>query len=331
MDLSSNQIYIIGAGAIGRALAVFLRLSGRKVTILRASVPEFKTRTEGFQVQMPDGSVREAEATVSGLDAFPVLNGVLVLANKSFGNEQLAGMLKEKAGDCPIVLLQNGLGVEKPFLQHGFREVYRGVLFVTSQLGEGPVITFKPVGPSLIGVERGSTDRLQQVVRLLHTPDFAFKSKANIAHTVWKKAIINCVFNTICPLLEADNGLFHRSDAALGIARRVIDECVGLAHARGVWLTAGDVEQSLLEISRSSDGQLISTLQDIRAGRRTELDTLNFEMVRQAREAGLGAAVRETGFLGELTRLKENSRLKPNPENNSTAATLSIGSTGGQF
>lgn len=309
MDSISDQIYIIGAGAIGKALAVFLQRSGRNVTVFRGSIQERETRTELFQVQMPDGSVHAADVTVSTWDAFPRLNGVLVLANKSFGNEQLAVVLKDKAGESPIVLLQNGLGVEKPFLQQGFPEVYRGVLFVTSQLKEDSTIAFKPVAPSPVGIERGSTDRLEHIVQLLHTPHFAFKTQADIAGTVWKKAVINCVFNTICPLLEVDNGIFYRSGAALDIARRVISECVALANARGIGLAAEDVEQSLLEISRSSDGQLISTLQDIRAGRRTELDTLNFEMVRQAQEAGLAATTRETGFLGELTRLKENTRL----------------------
>ncbi|ACT92012.1 ketopantoate reductase family protein [Dyadobacter fermentans] len=315
MDLTSNHIYIIGAGAIGKALAVFLQLSGRKVTILRGSIPEAETRTELFNVQMPDGSWHEAEVTVSTWQAFPRLSGTLVLTNKSFGNEQLAVALKDKTGHSPIVLLQNGLGVEKPFLKHGFPEMYRCVLFVTSQVGEGSAIAFKPVAPSPIGIERGSHDGLQRIVRLLDTPHFAFKSEADIAGTVWKKAIINCVFNTICPLLDADNGLFHRSSAALAIARRVISECVMLANARGIGLAAGDVVQKLLEISRSSDGQIISTLQDIRAGRRTELDTLNFEMVRQAEALGLSELTRETGLLGELTRLKEDISLKTHPEN----------------
>lgn len=315
MDLTSNHIYIIGAGAIGKALAVFLQLSGRKVTILRGSIAEGETRTELCQVQMPDGAWHEAEVTVSTLQAFPRLNGTLVLANKSFGNEHLAVALKDKTGHSPIVLLQNGLGVERPFLQHGFPEVYRCVLFVTSQVSEGSAIAFKPVAPSPIGIERGSHDGLHRIVRLLDTPHFAFKSDPDIAGTVWKKAIINCVFNTICPLLDADNGLFHRSGAALAIARRVISECVALANARGIGLDAGDVEQKLLEISRSSDGQIISTLQDIRAGRRTELDTLNFEMVRQADELGFSELTRETGLLGELTRLKEDISLKTHLEN----------------
>lgn len=304
MYSNSDHIYIIGSGAIGKALAVFLRLSGRKATLIRGSVDDGSRKNKHIRVQMPDGTIHEAEITISTLNAFPTLNGIIVLASKSFGNEQLAIALKNKTGSSPIVLLQNGLGVEKSFFQHGFPEIYRCVLFVTSQIIEEGTVRFKPVASCPIGIERGGTDHLQHIVRLLNTPQLVFKSKADIQHTIWKKAIINCVFNSVCPLLEVDNGIFQRDGAALDIARRVIAECINIANAKGILLTINDVEESLLQISRSSDGQLISTLQDIRAGRRTEIDTLNFEIARMAQELGLLNAVQETRLLGELVSMK---------------------------
>ena len=52
-------------------------------------------------------------------------------------------------------------------------------------------------------------DHLQTIVKQLDTPEFGFKSEANIQHIIWKKAIANCVFNSVCPLLEADNGILY--------------------------------------------------------------------------------------------------------------------------
>ncbi|WAC14900.1 ketopantoate reductase family protein [Dyadobacter pollutisoli] len=310
MHSNSDHIYIIGSGAIGKALAVFLTLSGRKATVIRGSVDNGSQKNEHIRVQMPDGTIHEAEITISTLNAFPTLDGIVVLASKSFGNEQLAIALKNKTGSSPIVLLQNGLGVEKSFFQHGFYEIYRCVLFVTSQIIDEGTVRFKPVAPCPIGIERGDIDHLQHIVRQLNTPQFVFKSKAEIQHTIWKKAIINCVFNSVCPLLEVDNGIFYRSAPALDVARRVIAECIAIANAKGIMLTINEVEESLLQISRSSDGQLISTLQDIRAGRRTEIDTLNLEIAGMARELGLDSAVHETRLLGELVSMKAQINLR---------------------
>ncbi|KAA0988807.1 ketopantoate reductase family protein [Dyadobacter aurulentus] len=314
MHLNSDHIYIIGCGAIGKALAVFLRLSGRKVTLIRGSVNDGSRKVEQIRVQMSDGTLHEAEVVVSTLNAFPMLNGLIVLANKSFANEQLAVALKNKTGSSPILLLQNGLGVEQPFLTHGFPEVYRCVLFVTSQIIDETTVRFKPVASCPVGIERGNTDCLQHIVRQLTTPHFEFHSKAHIQDIVWKKAIINCVFNSVCPLLETDNGVFQRNEVALDIARRVIGECIAIASASGILLTVHEVEENLLQISRSSDGQLISTLQDIRAGRRTEIETLNFEMMNIAAKMDLSQAVQETKMLGELVKLKAELNLKTNPE-----------------
>ena len=312
MELNSEHIYIIGSGAIGKALAVFLRLSGRKVTLIRGSVNDGSRKTEHIRVQMPDGTLHEAEIEISTLNAFSTLNGIIVLANKSFGNEQLAVVLKDKTGSSPLVLLQNGLGVERPFFAHGFSEIYRCVLFVTSQIIDETTVRFKPVAPCPIGVERGNNDNLEHIVRQLTTPQLEFKNEMHIQHTIWKKAIINCVFNSVCPLLETDNGIFYRSETAMQIARRVIAECIGIAHAKGIMLISNDLEESLLQISRASDGQLISTLQDIRAGRRTEIDTLNFEIASMAGELGLIQSVQETKLLGELVRLKAEINLDTN-------------------
>ncbi len=202
------------------------------------------------------------------------------------------------------MLLQNGLGVEQPFLEEGFPQLYRGVLFVTSQVLDGNRLRFKPVAVSPVGTVAGSAATLQRVVEGVNSPVFPFRAEPDIGPVIWKKAIINSVFNSVCPLLETDNGVFHREPAALAIARSVIAECVAVARASGISLRPEEVEESLLQISTASDGQLISTLQDIRHGRRTEIETLNFELVRIAETLGRGNLVPETRLLGELTKLK---------------------------
>lgn len=312
--LNSDHIYIVGVGAIGKALAAFLRLSGRKVTLIRGSRNDGSRKTEAIRVLMTDNTFHETEIMITTLDAFTSLNGIIVLANKSFGNEQLAVALKNRTGVSPVVLLQNGLGVERPFLAHGFSNIYRCILFVTSQVIDETTVRFKPVAPCPIGIECGDTDCLQHIVRLLTTPQFVFESKADIQDTIWKKAIINCVYNSVCPLLETDNGIFHRSKAAMQIARRVIAECTGVANAKGILLTSNDIEESLLQISLASDGQYISTFQDIRSGKKTEIETLNFEIARIAGELGFSNNLQATMLFGELVKLKAEINLKTNFE-----------------
>jgi 2-dehydropantoate 2-reductase len=301
-----QQVYIIGAGAVGKVLAVTLALNNRRVTLLRGTVDGQENYTEKIQVITAEYGVLEANIEVSTLSRFQTLDGLIVLTNKSFGNAGLAQALKGKTGDSPIVLLQNGLGIEQVFVDHGFPQVYRCVLFMTSQVGEANRISFKPVTASPIGFIKGDAQQVDPIVAQLNTPQFGFRAETNIQPIIWKKAIANSVFNSICPLLEIDNGIFHRDEAVLAIAKRVIKECVGIANAQGVALTVEEVTESVLMISRLSDGQLISTLQDINLKRPTEIETLNFAIVQIAQTLQLEHTVAETRLLGELTKLKSD-------------------------
>lgn len=299
-----QTVYIIGAGAVGKALAVALSLNNRKVILLRGSVDHEPSHTKKIQVVTANNTSLEADVEVSTLSNYPVLDGVIVLTNKSYGNAQLAQALAGKTNDSPLVILQNGLGVEQVFIDHHFPEVYRCVLFVTSQVTAANTVSFKPVAISPIGVIQGNDSNLRTISELLNTPQFGFREELNIQPVIWKKAITNCVFNSVCPLLETDNGIFHRDAQALALAARVINECVAIAQAKGIGLSVEEVVENLLLISRLSDGQLISTLQDMKHKRPTEIDTLNFAIVEMARSLHKEDGVKKTRLLGELTKLK---------------------------
>jgi len=301
-----QSIFIVGNGAIGKALAVFLKLQGKNVVILRGSVDDGSSAIEKFTVVLADQSTLEADIEISTMSRFKALDGIVVLTNKSFGNNDLALALKPKINTSPLVILQNGLGVEQAFTDHRFPGVYRCVLFVTSQVGADNRVSFKPVADCPIGGISGHNTSLNNIVDELSTPHFRFRAEENIQQVIWKKAINNSVFNSVCPLLNVDNGIFHRNAQALAIAREVITECVQIAREVGVLLEPNDVIANLLAISKASDGQLISTLQDINRKRLTEIDTLNFAIVNIAEKFGKAHLVERTKLLGELVKLKSD-------------------------
>ena len=301
---TNNTIYIIGSGAIGKTLAVFLKHEGKDVVIIRGSIDDQSHRIEKIEVELNDKTFLDAEIDVSTASNYSNLNGLIVFANKSFGNLHLAKTLKTKINNSPIVIMQNGLDVEQPFIANGYSQIYRCILFATSQPLSGNKLKFKPVSVSPIGVIGGNPENLEPIVQQLNNSHFEFRAEQNILPIVWTKAIVNSVFNSVCPLLETDIGIFHRNEAALQIAKRVIAECVVVAESKGIFLDAGKIIDSLLLISKASDGQLISTFQDIRNKRQTEIETLNFSISRIANEFKKEDVVKETRLLGELTKLK---------------------------
>ena len=71
-------------------------------------------------------------------------------------------------------------------------------------------------------------------------------------------------------------------------------------------LNQAETMEQLLAISKRSDGQLISTLQDIQAGRKTEIESLNLEIARIA--ASMQVEVPKTELLGKMILAKSTQK-----------------------
>lgn len=300
------EIYIIGSGAIGKALAVFLKRQNKAVKLIRGSVDNAPTTTEQISVIGKDQVVQEQIVT-SSFNELSTIKGIVLVTTKTFGNPRIAQKLKALNGDFSIVLLQNGLNIERPF--KGFDKVYRCVLFSTSQVTANNEVTFKTVTASPVGNLQGNNQGLDDLISQINTPQFQFRSEPDIVKYIWNKTIANCVFNTICPLLETDNGIFHRNAEAEKLVTVIIDECASVAELQGVILNRDEVKANLLLISQKSDGQLISTYMDILNQRQTEIDSLNLEIAGIADQLGRPELIKNTSLLGQLIQIKSNEAM----------------------
>jgi len=299
------RVYILGGGAVGMALAVSLSLAGREVCLVRIRKQAAPT-SEWQTVTLTDGHEghHEVELRVMSLDALEVLDGLIVVTAKAHANAAIADALATKQVRGKIVIMQNGLGVEAAWASLKVEAIYRCVLYVTGQKASENEVLFRFVASSPIGLARGTATGLEEAVAALHTPIFPFHVEDKILEQIWSKTILNAVFNSICPLLDADNGIFVRDAQVLELGRQIVGECLVLARCYGVSLTEAALMERLLAISQGSKGVLISTLQDLRCGRQTEMQHLNLELARLAEAAHPPVDLGRTSLLGRLVLAK---------------------------
>jgi 2-dehydropantoate 2-reductase len=300
---TAQTIYILGAGAIGYPLAAYLAHAGRAVVAVRTSRGDVPKRMVTVTVQNGAQELEVPLETVS-LSQLGQIEGTIVVAAKAYANATIAAELASKRAAGPIVIMQNGVGVEQPFLDAHFPAIYRCVLYITSQMVAERRFSVRPVTASPIGVVAGAEAGLAECVELLSTEGFPFRAEPHIQREVWKKAIANVAFNSICPLLDVDNGVFARDAAAADLARQLVRECVALTERLNLGLTERELLEQIMLISRRSDGQLISTLQDIRAGRETEIEALNLEIARIAASLEPGLHLPRVELLGQMIAAK---------------------------
>lgn len=303
---SDKPIYILGAGAIGFPLAVQLVNAGRTVVAVRTSRHDLPACTTTVTVQTGAQRISAPVDTVS-LAQLARIDGMVVITSKAYANPLLAGELAAKAARSPIVILQNGIGVEQPFLDAGFAEVYRCILYITSHPLAEHTFSAHAIAASPVGIVKGSAAGLYACVAALDTETFPFRAEANIQREIWKKAIINAVFNSICPLLDTDNGVFMRDAAVWAIAQEVVGECITLTERLGLEIGEQEVMEQIRRISRGTAGQLASTLQDMRGGRPTEIAVLNLAITRVAAELQPALHLPRTELLGRLIAAKSSA------------------------
>src|SRR5262245_15635623 len=79
-----ENIYIIGAGAIGKVLDVLLSKDGKKVVLLRGSIDNDTCHKGNIGVMLHSKEAIEAEVTIDTISNYRKLDGVVVLCNKSY-------------------------------------------------------------------------------------------------------------------------------------------------------------------------------------------------------------------------------------------------------
>jgi 2-dehydropantoate 2-reductase len=296
------MIYVLGSGAIGFPLAAYLANAGRAVVAVRTSRDDIARSTVEINVKNGTSRLSVPVETIS-LTKLNTLDGVIVLAAKSHANTEIARLLRGRVPRGPVVIMQNGIGVEQPFLNANCSPVYRCVLYATSQAVSEHEFTVNPITPSPIGIIEGDWPGLKKCVEDLTTDGLPFCTEADIQREIWKKAVINSVFNSICPLLDVDNGVFVRDAMAADLARQLIAECVMLTDRLGLRMSEGELMGQVMLISRGSS-QLISTLQDIRNGRQTEMESLNLEIARIAASLQPALQLPKIHLLGRMVLAK---------------------------
>jgi 2-dehydropantoate 2-reductase len=303
-----ETIFILGAGAIGLSLAVYLNNNGRSTIVVRTSDDSISAETVDVTLKGESDVAITCPVNTVSLSNLERLHGIIVITAKSFANEFIANRLKDKEIDAPIVVMQNGIGVEDPYVDLESSEVYRCVLYSTSMRVKANNFRFRSIASSPIGMVKGSDFNLTRIVKRLDTPELRLHRHADIQVEIWKKTILNSVFNSICPLLEIDNGIFHRDEKAAQLANEIVSECVVLSKRLGLDLDENIIMNSILAVSKMSDGQFISTLQDIRSGKETEISSINLAIGRIAEGMTPKVDVGKTRLLGDMIHMKSQLR-----------------------
>ena len=153
----------------------------------------------------------------------------------------------------------------------------------------------------------GITPRLERVGAVWRAAGFKVNLYDDLWPVVWSKLVANVAFSAICAATGMRVGQVRDNEWAFGIACACVEEAVAVAAAKGVKLAYDDPVQWVQEFASKIPNARPSMYQDVRTGRRSEIDTIQGGVVDEG--AKLGIPTPTCALLVQLVKaLEEKAR-----------------------
>ncbi len=300
------RIVVLGAGAMGALFGGRLREGGADVVLLDVNQPHVDAiNRDGLRLVI-DGHDRHIRLPALRPEQASTPPDLLILFTKSFQTaDALAAVRPVLAGQTYVLTLQNGLGnrerlaavVPEDRILIGMTDYpadYRRPGYIESH-GDG-VIRLRCAD----GVERPILDRLTAAFA---AAGMDCRVDRHVEAAIWQKVAFNAALNGICAVLGCTVDQIAAAPEGPALARACVDEVLTTAGALGIPVDPGAAHAAVTHALAAHGGHKPSMLQDLLAGRRTEVDAIHGEVIAYARRLGLAVPVTET--LYRMVRLAE--------------------------
>ncbi|KAH8725550.1 2-dehydropantoate 2-reductase-like protein [Phaeosphaeriaceae sp. PMI808] len=309
-NTEKKTVLLIGGGAVGAIAALNLDVGGLAhiTMVLRSNYDVVRTR--GYDFESCDHGVVKAwkpniiRNTIPDIakEGLPPYDYIL-LSTKNVPDisptavDLVTPALPTTNTHTALVLLQNGLNIEKPFLTtHPTTPLLSGVSLIGSAepspgtiihdepdklfIGAFPHPTLAPTHTSALAQSFVHMYSASQKTHCTHAP--------NVLHDRWKKLVYNACLNPICAVTRLDTGRIRLADGALeGLVRPAMREIVAAAkRVAGVELGEGIVEWTV-GLDPLESYLKPSMQQDLEKGNFIEFENLLGEPLREGKSVGV--------------------------------------------
>jgi 2-dehydropantoate 2-reductase len=287
-----------GGGAMGGIFGGYLARAGNDVILIDVSKAAVQAINDnGLVIEEKDGSqpVIRVPATDDPAKVGPV--DLVVNFVKCYHTEAAVRAAAPMIGDGTAVLsLQNGWG-NAPRIAGivGEDRVLVGLTYHGGTLLAPGRVKHPGTGMTYIGeLGGGSTDRLGRVVETFRKADIETTRSDRILDEVWKKLALNACTLPVAGLLHFMSHELVAFDGTKSLMAAILKEVVAVAHAQGIALDYDERWAAITGLLEKAVGGKASMLQDVEAGRQTEIEVINGAILEAGRRAGVPTPVNET-------------------------------------
>jgi len=294
-----KKFAVIGAGPVGGIVAAFLARGGYHVTLCDI-LPELVAPAldPGIILEGSDNFQAKVSRIITSLDELTKNPpDVIIVTVKATALPLLASILESHVAEGRYVISwQNGIDTERVLSANlGLKPVMRAVVnFGSLLLAPGRIkVAFHHRPHFLQELDPASREAAIGICQVLTECGLDTHHTDKIRNMVWTKAVNNSCMNPVCAVTGKTMFEVINDPILLNLVDSLLKE--GIAVARANEFTLGpDFYPFCLDYIKEAAHHKPSMLQDIEAGRRTEVDFINGKIIEYGVRAGLATPFNST-------------------------------------
>lgn len=286
-----ERVVICGAGAVGSAYAERLHaLAPEDLSIVAGGERQARLRREGLTVNGRRFGVRCVAPGEPGPPA-----DLLLVAVKHHHLAEAIADVRARVGDGTIVLpLLNGITSEAALARaFGAEKVLHAFVVGNDVVREGTHTRYANLGRLVFGASSNDAKdpRVLAVRALLDRAGIPAVVPADIHREQWWKFMLNVGVNQVSAILRAPYRAFGAVPEVRELTRAAALEVVALSAREGIALGPEDVDRIFPILATLAPDGKTSMLQDVEAGRKTEVEIFAGAVVELGRRHGIPTPV----------------------------------------
>ncbi len=275
-----NRVAILGAGGLGAAYGSrFLNAPGFETDFIARGERYERLQKEGLvvnNVPVDVSPVHPGDETAKTAD-------LIIVALKQYHLANALPDLRPFVGEQTTILsVMNGLDSEAVLGErYGMDKMLYAIALGIDAVREGNRIDYSAGGKIFFGEPQNDapSERVLRVQEAFDRAAIPAETPADMMLTMWRKFMINVGINQASAVLRAPYGVFQGDPAAQEIMESLMREAIAVAHAEGVHLSEADLQGWYDFLNTLSPDGKTSMLQDVEAGRQTEVEIFGGKVV----------------------------------------------------
>jgi len=290
MNSPIKKTAIIGAGALGATYGSLLYAADPLSVCFIASGERYeRLKRNGVTVNgtlFPVSVTKPEQASPADL---------LIVAVKHHHLDQaILEMQHAVGGDTLILSVMNGIDSEERIgTVYGMDKVIYGLTLGIDAVRDDTTVRYTSLGKVLFGEIRNQipSERVKRISQLFNRAKIANDVPKDMLRALWFKFMINVGVNQVSAVMGMTYGEIRNSSEAKRLMESAMLEVIQIAQSLQINLSEKDLTEWYTVLSTLGADSKTSMLQDVEAGRKTEVEMLAGTVIRLGAKQGIPTPV----------------------------------------